>query len=120
VRVTVRDQRTGKGGLLWEEGKLTERDFEDPIPSWEQRLPEGAKAVLSHESHILGGRGNGLDCSTTFYVCPEPDQESVAEEDRLYYVAMGEDNSAGDGHPFGFIFKSTDTAKIGSIIRSLC
>jgi hypothetical protein len=53
-------------------------------------------------------------------VCPEPDQEGVAEEDRHYYVAMGEDNNEGDDHPFGFIIESTDIAKVGSMIRSLC
>jgi hypothetical protein len=120
VRVTVRDQRTGKGGLLWEEGKRTVRDFEDPVGVWGERLPEGAMAVVSLESSMVGGRGDGLECCTDLYVCPEPDQEGVAEEDRLYHVAMGEDNSEGDSHPFKFHIQSTDTAKVGSIIRSLC
>jgi hypothetical protein len=119
VRVTVRDQRTGKGGLLWEEGKGTERRFRDPIPYWEQRLPEGTKVVLSPKSSMVGARTEG-QCCTTFYVCPEPDQEGVAEEDRLYHVAMGGDNSAGSAHPFRFVIESTDRAKVGSLIRSLC
>jgi hypothetical protein len=120
VRLTVRDQRTGKGGLLWEEGKGTARGFEDPIPAWEQRLPEGAKDVISDMGCMVGARGENLECFTTFFVCPEPDQEGVAEEEKLYHVAMGEDNSEGDGHPFIFTIKSTDTAKVGSIIRALC
>jgi hypothetical protein len=120
VRVTVRDQRTGKGGLLWEEGKGTVRRVQNPIPHWEHRLPEGAKAVLSHKSSMVGARGDGQLCRTIFYVCPEPDQEGVTEEDRLYHVAMGEDNSEGDEHPFRFGIRSTDTAKIGALIRSLC
>jgi hypothetical protein len=120
VRVTVRDRRPGKGGLLWEEGKGTARDFEELTPYWEQRLPEGAKAVPSRKCSMVGGRGEGQECWTNFFVCPEPDQEGVAEEDRLYHVAMGEDNSEGDGHPFRFIIESTDTAQVRSMIRSLC
>jgi hypothetical protein len=120
VRVTVRDQRTGKGGLLWEEGKGTVRKFKDAIPYWEERLPEGVKAVVSYESSMVGARGEGQQCWTAFYVCPEPGQEGVAEEDRLYHVALGEGNSEGDDHPFRFNIRSTDTAKVGSMIRSLC
>jgi hypothetical protein len=119
VRVTVKDQRTGKGGLLWEEGKGTARVFEDLVPYWEERLAEGAKAVASPGSSMVGARGEGLKCWTAFFVCPEPDQEGVAEEDRLYYVAIGEDNSEGDSHPFKFVIHSTDTAKVGSMIRAL-
>jgi hypothetical protein len=120
VRVTVRDQRTGKGGLLWEEGKGTARVSTNPMAFWEDRLPEGTKVVASHKSSMVGARGEGQDCWTNFYVCPEPDQEGVAEEDRLYHVAMGEDNYEGDGHPFRFIIESTDIVKVGSMIRSLC
>jgi hypothetical protein len=120
VRVTVRDQRTGKGGLLWEEGKGTGRVFENPMAFWEERLPEGAKVVVSTKCSMVGGRGEGQECWTNLYVCPEPDQEGVAEEDRLYHVAMGEDNREGGDHPFRFIMMGTDTAQVGSIIRSLC
>jgi hypothetical protein len=120
VRVTVRDQRTGRGGLLWAEGKWTVRRVEDPIPYWEQALPEGAMAVTSPLNIMVGARGDGQECRTAFYVCPEPDQEGVAEEDKLYHVAMGEDNSDGDDHPFRFIINSADTAKVGAMIRSLC
>jgi hypothetical protein len=119
VRVTVRDQRTGKGGLLWEEGKGTARTFEDPIPFWEERLPEGTKAVVSSSSSMVGA-GDGLKCNTNLYVCPEPNQEGVAEEDRLYHVAMGDDNSQRDAYPSQFIIDSTDIAQIGTMIRSLC
>jgi hypothetical protein len=120
VRVTVRDQRTGKYGLLWDEGKETDRYFTDPTSFWEERLPEGAKAVCSPKSSMVGGRGEGLECWIDFYVCPETDQEYVPEEDRLYHVALGEDNSEGDDYPFGFVVMSTDAAKVGSVIRALC
>jgi hypothetical protein len=116
--VTVRDQRTGKGGLLWEEGKRTVRTFKDPSSFWEERLPEGVKVVASPESSMVGARVE--ECWTNIFVCPEADQEGVAEEDRLYHVAMGEDNSEGDFHPFTFIIGSTGTAEVGSMIRALC
>jgi hypothetical protein len=120
VRVTVKDQRTGKGGLLWEEGKRTARVCENPVASWGQRLPERAKAVASPGSSMVEARGEGQECWTAFFVCPEPNQEGVAEEDRLYHVAMGEDNSDRDDHPFRFIINSADTAQVGALIRSLC
>jgi hypothetical protein len=120
VRVTVRDQRTGKGGLLWEEGKTTLRVLQDPIPVWENRLPEGAKEVISHESSMVGARAEGFGCWTAFHVCPEPDQEGVPDGDRLYHVAMAEDNSEGDAHPFTFLLTNTNTVKVGALIRSLC
>jgi hypothetical protein len=119
VRVTMRDQRTGKGGLLWEEDKGTARTSKYPVDFWEERLPEGAKDVVSKMSTMVGARREGQECATVFFVCPEPDQEGVAEEDRLYRVAMKEDNSEGDAHPFTFVLKSTDTAKVGALIRSL-
>jgi hypothetical protein len=120
VRVTVRDQQTGKGGLLWEENKGTVRLFTNPMAFWEDRLPEGTKVVASLESSMVGGRGDGLECWTNFYVCPEPDQEGVAEEDRLYHVVLGEDNSEGDDHPFKLSIASADIAKVGALIRVLC
>jgi hypothetical protein len=120
VRVTVRDQRTGKGGLLWEEGKETVRGLHDLTPVWEAALPEGNMAVVSEYCNIVGGRGDGLECHTILYICPDPDQEAVAEEDRLYHVAIGEDDSHGDDIPFTLFIKSTDTATVGSLIRSLC
>jgi hypothetical protein len=120
VRVTVRDQRTGKVGLLWEEGKGTFRRLDDLTPSWEEALPEGSMAVTSECCRMVGGRGDGLECHTNLHVCPDPDQEGVAEEDRLYHVAIGEDDSQGDDIPFTLFIKSTDIAKVGSLIRSLC
>jgi hypothetical protein len=120
VRVTVRDQRTGRGGLLWEEGEEAERVCEDPKAYWEQRLPEGTKAVRSLKTMIVGAQSEGTEWGTTFYVCPEPDQDGVADEDRLYYVATGKDNSEGDDHPFRFIIESADDVKVGAMIRSLC
>jgi hypothetical protein len=120
VRVTVRDKRTGKGGVLWEENKGATRIFEDPNPFFEERLPDGTKEVVSYMSTMVGARGEGFRCWTTFHVCPAPDQEGVAEEHRLYHVAIGEDNSEGDDHPFRFYIESTDTAKVGSMIRALC
>jgi hypothetical protein len=120
VRVTVRDQRTGRGGLLWEEGKGTGRGFMDPLPHWKQRLPEGTKAVPCLRTFIVGAESEGLECWTNLYVCPEPDQNGVADEDRLYHVAIGKDNSEGDDHPFRFTVESADDVKVGAMIRSLC
>jgi hypothetical protein len=120
VRVTVRDQRTGRGGLLWEEGEEANRYFGDPKAYWKQRLPEGTKAVPSALTMIVGAQSEGALWGTTFFVCPEPDQDGVADEDRLYHVATGKDNSEGDDHPFRFNLESADEVKVGAMIRSLC
>jgi hypothetical protein len=120
VRVTVRDQRTGKRGLLWEEGKRTVRNFNQPSSFWEDRLPEGAKEVVADLGSMVGARGEGEHCWTNFFVCPEPNQGGVAEGHRLYHLAMGGDISDRSAHPFGLNFRGMDTAKVGSIIRALC
>jgi hypothetical protein len=110
VRVTVRDQRTGRYGLLWEEGKET------PRVCTEHAL---GPVVVSETQIIVGGLGHGVQCWTRFAIRPEPNQEGVADEDRLYRVATGE-TIPEDGHHFGFKIYSTEIAQIGSMIRSLC
>jgi hypothetical protein len=94
VRVTVRDVRTGKRGLLWEEGKGTARRPYNPAIHWAARLPEGTKSVVSSVKRMLGVElAGGWLCSTSFCVCPDPEQEGVAEVDRLYHVATSADDS---------------------------
>jgi hypothetical protein len=119
VRVTVRDQRTGKYGLLWEEGKSVVRTCPALPPGWVLRLPAGSKVYTSNATKMVLGRGDGLECRTNLFVCPVPDQEGVAEKDRMYGVATLACNSQGDDHPFYLIVSGTDTAKVGSMIRSI-
>jgi hypothetical protein len=110
LRVTVRDQRTGRYGVLWEEGKETPRACtEDDL----------GPIVVSETQTIVGGLGHGVQCWTRFAIRPEPNQEGVAEEDRLYRVATGE-LFPGDGHHFNFKIYSTEIGQIRSMIRSLC
>jgi hypothetical protein len=130
LRVTVWDLRTGKGGLLWEEGCGTVRVCEDPAPYWEARLPEGSRAVISEARRMVGGAGDGLECYTEFFVCPEPDQAGVGERDRLYRVAMEDDlldvdEELDDGdeydyHPFSLKIVGTDIGKVRAAIRAVC
>jgi hypothetical protein len=110
VRVTVRDQRTGRYGLLWEEGKETTRLC--------ARAAWGV-SVASEDKTMVGGRGDGFQCWTRFAVLPEPNQEGVAEEDRLYRVARGETVPEDEYH-FKFMIDSTRIAQVGSMVRSLC
>jgi hypothetical protein len=117
VRVTVIDRRTGKRGLLWEEGKSVLRECLAPIPFWEARLPEGSKVCISNVNKMVLGRGDGLQCRTNLYLCPVPDQQGVAEKDRMYRVATTACNSHRDGQPFCLMVSGTDTAKVGSMIR---
>lgn len=120
VRVTVRDQQSGKEGLLWEERFDTVRDCEDPVPYWEARLPQGSQAVISRARRMVGGAGDGLECYTEFLVCPEPDQAGVAERNRQYRVATRGDGDYGDDYPFSLKFKGTDIARVRTVIRALC
>jgi hypothetical protein len=110
VRVTVRDQRTGKYGVLWEEGKETPKFCASH--AWGTSVVSGTKAMV-------GGGADGLQCWTRFVVCPEPNQEGVVEKDRLYRVATGGDIPE-DGYPFGFIVDGAGIVQVGSMIRSLC
>jgi hypothetical protein len=119
VRVTVRDRRTGKAALLWEEGKSVVRICPALVPFWEQRLPAGSKVVFSNANKMVLGRRDDLQCGTNLYFCPEPDQEGVAEEDRMYRVATIGCNSQRDRYPFYFIVWDADIAKVGSMIRSI-
>jgi hypothetical protein len=110
VRVTVRDQRTGKYGLLWEEGKETPRDY---------IRHDWGTSVFSELKVMVGGGGDGVQGWTRFAICPEPNEEDMAEEDRLYRVARG-GGIPGDDHHFRLMIDSTGIAQVGSMIRSLC
>jgi hypothetical protein len=120
VRVTVRDVWTGKSGLLWEEGKGAQRSCPPLLDFWEPRLPEGSQCANTTRSPMVCGGADGLGFNTTFYVCPEPNQEGVGDEERLYRVATAEDNSQRDFYPFEFVISTTNVAQVGSVIRSLC
>jgi hypothetical protein len=110
VRVTVRDQRTGRYGVLWEEGKKRVRSCTSHA---------SGISVVSHEKVMVGGRGDDVRCWTRFVICPEPNQEGVVEEDRLYRVATGE-IVPGDDYHFKVLLDCTEIAQVGSMIRSLC
>jgi hypothetical protein len=110
VRVTVRDQRTGRYGLLWEEGKHTPRDCDSH--AWGTSVASGTRGMV-------GGGADGFQCWTKFVIRPEPNQEGVAEEDRLYRVARGGD-LPGDGYHFRFTVDGAGIAQVGSMVRSLC
>jgi hypothetical protein len=103
------DKRTGRNGLLWEEGKETPRTFSGFA---------GRNSVVSGIRSMVGGGGDGLQCSTRFDICPEPNQEGVAEEDRLYRIATGAGVHEDDFH-FQVMVDSRRIAQIGSMIRSL-
>jgi hypothetical protein len=109
ARVTVRDQRTGRYGLLWEEGKGTGRRC---MPR-----PNGSTLVASAPGAVVGPRGDDLLCSVWFNVRLESDQEGIPAAERLYYISMGEANSQGE---FEFVIESTNVSQVGALIRSVC
>jgi hypothetical protein len=99
IRVYVRDERTGRQAVLWdgyyEGGELmcvnvAQDELRRP------HLPEGSRYVTPEEyfdlySPLLPGRG--LGASVGFHVRPEPDQEGVAEADKMWRVAGGDEDN---------------------------
>jgi hypothetical protein len=111
LRVTVRDVRRGRSALLLEEGKRTVRQFKYPSPSMQARLAEGSKTVISDVGKLVMGHGTAtLECRTSMFISPEPNQEGVGEQKRLYRLAPD----------ILVVFESADASKLGSLIRSLC
>jgi hypothetical protein len=119
VRVTVRNVWTGKGGILWEEDKWMAKLCND-ITDWGYGLPAGSISVCTRSGVMVGGGGDGVQCNTRFLVCPEADQAGVAEQDRRYRVATGEDCNLREEYPFWMYVDSTEMHQIRSVIRSMC
>jgi hypothetical protein len=126
VRVYVRDALTGRQALLWDILYQGQLQCGDMYPDDEIRahLPEGTCAVqqtkyLPIYTHLLPGQA--IDAGVGFYVRPEAGQAGVAEADKLWRVAGGdEDNYDDHGSFFSLHFDEDVTeAQLVSLIRGL-
>jgi hypothetical protein len=127
VRVYVRDERNGRQALLCEinfEGE--DFECEDVLPDDPLRpyLPEGSRRVQQAEylpiySPTLPGQA--LRARVGFYVCPEAGQEGVAEADKMWRVAGGDEDNYDDHESFCDLQFDDDvsTAQLATFVRGL-
>jgi hypothetical protein len=126
VRVYVRDERTTRQVLLW--GFLYEDELQchdvhpdDPV---RPHLPEGSRFVQQAEHlpiHTSVLPGQALNAFVGFYVRPEAGQEGVAEADKMWRVAGGDQDNYEEHESFFFMHFDDDAteAEIVSLIRGL-
>jgi hypothetical protein len=114
VRVSMSEQRTGRRVLLWDEGTGTTTYRVDDGDD------EGRFSIVSHRTLVVQSIPPylNLECSTRIVLRPEPDQEGVAERDKLYRVIGRGDVSDYEG-PLGLLFRGEDVLRVPSWIRSL-
>jgi hypothetical protein len=126
VRVYVRDERTGRQALLWDLACMNELRCEDVAPDdpiW-HHLPEGSRFVTQADYlpiHSPAFHDRPFQARPGFYVRPEAGQEGVAEADKMWRVAGGDEDNYGD-HPSFFDLQFDDDvteAQLAFLIRGL-
>ncbi len=123
VRVTVTDERTGRMALLWSTKKDSAYLTEAPLAYWEPFLREGSiSCFLDHWTPLQSGSYDGESMTVTigFHVCPEPDQEDVPEQERLYRLAGGDADRYEEHQSYiSITFMTLNTNGIHQFFRSL-
>jgi hypothetical protein len=125
VRVYVRDQVTGRQALLWDTsygGDKLQCTALTPNNPMRPHLPEGSLRVRQADflpiySPALPGQA--LRAHVGFYVRPTAGQEGVAEEDKMWRVAGGDEDNYGDHNSFFYLMFDGDvtTAQLASFIK---
>jgi hypothetical protein len=125
--VYVRDERTGRQALLWnhhyESGEFVCEDVPPDYPML-RFLPEGSRRVRKAGSLPIFSPalpGQALHAGIGFYVWPEGGQEGVAEADKLWRVAGGDQDNYGDHDSFFHMLFDDDTTEdqLASLVRGL-
>jgi hypothetical protein len=126
VRVYVRDEWRGRQALLW--GLQYEDELQcfgvhpgDPVRA---HLPDGSRFVQQAAHLPLYSPslpGQALQALVGFYVRPEAGQEGVAEADKMWRMAGGDQDKYGDHDSFFGLHFHEDVAEaqIVSLIRGL-
>jgi hypothetical protein len=120
VRVMVRDTRTGRMALLWEEVKNAERDW--AALDQGQGLPDSicwvSVPALFTSTHYLGTDMRG---SISFHVCDEEgdEGEEVDPREELWRLVGGEEGYEAHCSPITFILYTADAGKVGAVIRRM-
>jgi hypothetical protein len=126
VRVYVRDELMGRQAMLW--GFQYDNELQcfdvDPDDAMRPHLPEGSRFVHDTDSLPIYSPalpGQALQARAEFYVRPEPGQEEVAEADKMWRVAGGDQQNYGGHDSFFAMHFDEDVAEaqIVSLIRGL-
>lgn len=121
VRVHLRDEDSGRVALVWEEDKSIRRQVCEPSDYWRPFLPPGSFWVGHVGSQPVACptyHGPPLTGRLSFYACPEPGQEDIAEEHKLYRLA-GEDVERYGEH-CSFVRLFFDTPDERAIAQYVC
>jgi hypothetical protein len=130
IRVYVRDLMTDRQALLWDtsfgsyEGGRLQTVVMPPDDPWRAYLPESSRCVQLRDylpiySPALPGQA--LRATLGFCVRPEAGQEGVAEADKMWRVAGGDEDNYGD-HPSYFYMtfgEDVTEAHLATLIRGL-
>jgi hypothetical protein len=126
VRVYVRDENMGRQALLWGASNQMTLSCQD-VPhedGMRPHLPDGSRIVrqdayLPVYSPALPGQA--LRARVGWYVRPEAGQEGVAEADKMWRMAGGEEDSYGDHTSFCYMQFDPDVteAQLASLMRGL-
>jgi hypothetical protein len=126
VRVYVRDEVRGRQALLWHYEYTDELQCFDVPPHHPRRpyLPEGSPIVGQAEDMPIYSPalpGQASHARMGFYVCPQAGQEGVAEADKMWRVAGGDEDNYGDREAlFQMGFNGdVNEAQLASLIRGL-
>jgi hypothetical protein len=125
VRVYVRDEPRGRQALLWDcHHNALECEGVGVDDHMRPHLPEGSRLVT--QAHHLPIRSPALlgqvpQARVEFYVRPEAGQEGVAEADKMWRVAGGDQDKYGDLDAFFYIRFDDDVTEdqLASLIRGL-
>jgi hypothetical protein len=126
VRVYVRDEWTGRQALLWsfrydDELQCFDVPPDDPLAP---HLPEGSRRVEQAEDLPIFSPslpGQALQALVGFHIRPEAGQEGVAEADKMWRVAGGDQHNYGQHSSFFYMLLDDEVteAQIVSLIRGL-
>jgi hypothetical protein len=126
IKVYVRDEQRGRQALLWSSGDEAEFQCEDvhPLDPLRLHLPEGSRLVeQAHDLPIYSPAlpGHAVHASVSFYLCPEAGQEGVAEADKLWRMAGGDEDNYDEQDSFFNICFDEDVSEdlLASLIRGL-
>jgi hypothetical protein len=127
VRVYVSDMRTGRQALLWNASnqmnfECVDVPHDDPL---RPHLPEGSRRVIQADSlpiHSPLLRGQALEAFVDWCISPEAGQEGVAEADKMWRMAGGDQDNYGDrGSFFAVRFEEDVTeAQLASLLSVAC
>jgi hypothetical protein len=126
VRVYVRDERRGRQALMWEHCYRQELQCVDvPLDNpMRPHLPEGSRWVRQAQYfpiHSAALPGQALNAALGFYVRPEAGQEGVAEADKMWRMAGGDQDNYGHHKSFFHLrfHEDVTNAQLASFMRGL-